>query len=376
MLAFFEPQQKDEGSDVAPECDKMDLRAEMKVGRRASRQCETEASCPPLRWEAYIARSSGTGALRLFAALTTLLILALALAPARPARAEDSSAPLPMTEVAPGVFAHVGAMALMSRENEGGIANVGFVVGRDTVAVVDTGGSVAEGRRLLAAIRRRTTKPIGYIINTHMHPDHVFGNAAFAGEGAAFVGHANLPRALASRAHYYIDAFRRILGEELMAGVEIVPPTRLVETETRLDLGGRVLLLRAWPASHTDNDLTVFDETSRVLFAGDLVVVRHIPVLDGSIRGWVAAMDGLARIPAAAVVPGHGPLVHDWPNPLADQRRYLERLMQDVRGIIARGGTIEVAAQTAAQSEKDRWKLFEDYNARNATAAFAELEWE
>ena len=163
---------------------------------------------------------------------------------------------------------------------------------------------------------------------------------------------------------------------ELMAAVKIVAPTRTVEGEAKIDLGGRVLALKAWEAAHTDNDLTVLDETSGTLFAGDLVVAQHVPVLDGSIRGWTSAMEKLAQIPARHVVPGHGPVLDDWPAALRDQRRYLEHLTRDVRSLIARGAPIATAAEHAAQDEKGRWRLFEEYNARNATAAFAELEWE
>jgi len=281
-----------------------------------------------------------------------------------------------VTEQAAGVFTHIGALALMTRENEGSIANVGFIIGNDAVAVIDTGGSAREGRKLLAAIRARTGKPIRYIISTHGHPDHIFGHAAFEDEGAVFVGHRNLPRALAMRGPFYLDAYRRSMGGELMADVKIIPPTQLVAAEVKLDLGGRRLAIRAWPAAHTDNDVTVLDEESGTLFAGDLVVTKHVPVLDGSILGWLAVMDELGQIPAKHVLPGHGPPVDDWQAALANQRRYLERLTNDVRGMISRGATLAVAARSAGLAEKDRWSLFEDYNGRNATAAFAELEWE
>ena len=113
----------------------------------------------------------------------------------------------------------------------------------------------------------------------------------------------------------------------------------------------------------------------RLLFAGDLVFLRHLPVLDGSLKGWLAAIDELAAVPARRVVPGHGP-VADWPAALEAERGYLEGLARDVRASIERGEPIAAAAQRAAQSQRARWELFDESNARNATAAYSELEWE
>ena len=299
----------------------------------------------------------------------------LTVAAALPLAAE----PLAVEEVAPGVFVHAGVHEEMSAENLGAIANAGFVVGDEAVAVIDPGGSVAAGRALRGAIRARTERPVAYVIATHMHPDHVFGAAAFRGAGPggvdpAFVGHRRLARALASRAEHYLAANRPLLGARLIDEVEIVLPDREVETQATLDLGDRPLLLRVWPTAHTDNDLTVLDEMTGTLFAGDLLFSEHLPALDGSLLGWLAVEEDLAAIPAERVVPGHGPASMPWPEALEAQRDYLTGLRDALRAEIARGADIAEAVE--AVPPPAGWRRVDAFHRRNATAGFAELEWE
>lgn len=304
-------------------------------------------------------------------------LLLAAFAALRPARA--MSAPVPvlpftMTEVAPGIHVRQGVHEEATVENQDGIANIGFIVGGAAVAVMDPGGSRADGERLRASIRSRTDLPIRYVVMTHLHPDHVFGAGAFAADKPVFVGHARMAGMLVQRGEFYRNSLADVLGIE-EAG-DYAKPNLFIEDTGTLDLGGRTLQLRAHPTAHTDNDLSILDETTGTLWMGDLLFVDRVPALDGSILGWLAQTKALRASPATHAVPGHGPAIVSWPEAAGPQERYLGGLVRDIRAIISHGGDIEQAVATVGLAERDRWVLFDDYNGRNVTSAFKELEWE
>jgi quinoprotein relay system zinc metallohydrolase 2 len=198
----------------------------------------------------------------------------------------EEAAPSAAVEIAPGDYVLPGVIALTDRQNAGQISNSGFIIGRDGVAVIDTSGSPAAGRKLRAAVRARTNKPILYVIFTHVHPDHILGAAAFVDDHPVFAGHHALPAAMAAHGEDYLNAARNLLGEPNFAGTQIVPPTLLVDGEKEIDLGDRRLKLESWPSGHTNTDITITDETSGALFLGDLLFSGHIPALDGNLNGW------------------------------------------------------------------------------------------
>jgi quinoprotein relay system zinc metallohydrolase 2 len=305
-------------------------------------------------------------------ALGCILLLVVGLAPLR----ADAVEPLPTHEIAEGIHVYQAPYELPRAVNEGAIANVGFIIGRDAVAVIDTGGSRRAGQRLLAAVRARTALPIRYVINTHMHPDHVLGNGAFVAEGATFVGHHKLARALSARADTYLEGARRELGDTVFAGTTVVLPVLPVVGVVSLDLGDRRITLEAQATAHTDNDLTVFDQRTATWFLGDLLFMGHVPALDGRLKGWLAFIVQARQRRVARVVPGHGPASAAWPDATTAQEHYLRSLEASVREALKAGRSMSDIAAGLDLGEPPGWMLFDAFHARNGVAAYQELEWE
>ena len=260
-------------------------------------------------------------------------------------------------------------------DNADAIANAGFIIGGESVLVFDPGGSLADGAQLRAAIRALTPLPIRHVVMSHAHPDHVFGAGAFLDDKPAFVGHARLAAALATRGEYYRERLEAVLGAGA-AGPPVLP-TLEVKDRLELDLGGRMVRLTAHPLAHTDNDLTLLDAASGTLFCGDLLFVGRVPALDGSVLGWLQVLDALkATQGATQAVPGHGPERVDWPAGAADLERYLRTLVLETRVAVRDNIGIEAAVARVGAGERGRWTLFEDYHGRNVTQVYKELEWE
>jgi quinoprotein relay system zinc metallohydrolase 2 len=302
-------------------------------------------------------------------------IVAAVLAFAVSVSARAAEAQFALQQLAPGVFVHLGQQLALDAPGHDDIANIGFIVGRRCVAVIDTGGSMRIGRALQAAIRQRTRVPICYVINTHVHVDHVLGNAAFLQQRPHFVGHAALPAALAHSRDFFLQHYADDLDQPPTAA-QIIEPDITVEQRLELDLGGRRLQLQAWPIAHTDCDLTVFDERSGTLWTGDLLFRDRLPAVDGSIAGWLGVIDQLAGLQVVRAIPGHGPVAADLAAALQPQRRYLRAVLDGVRDELARGESMQHAIAHVASSEMPNWLLWDDTHARNVTHVYQQLEWE
>ena len=283
--------------------------------------------------------------------------------------------PFNLKKVADGIYLHSGIHVEFTEHQHDDIANIGFIVGNNCIAVIDTGGSVAIGQQLLLSIREISKLPICYVINTHVHFDHILGNLAFSQESASFVGHQQLSDAVEQNRDFFLQQFKADLGPAPNRD-SIIGPDLTVDKTMDLDLGDRIISLTAYPAAHSHTDLTVFDQQTKTLWTGDLVFRERIPSLDGKLIGWLTVLEALQNEAIDLAIPGHGTISNDWPETFAAEASYLSMLLNDTRKAIAKGQFLEEAVDSIGKKQKREWLLHEQHHNRNVTKAFTELEWE
>lgn len=226
-----------------------------------------------------------------------------------------------------------GSTDNFAESNGGNIVNTAFIVTAEGVLVIDSGPSKRYGEAMRQAIAGVTDKPLYKVLLTHHHPDHVLGNQAFAGVPiAALAGTREL---LSRQGSAMAENMYRLVGD-WMRGTEVVLPDETVEPGVQ-DIGGHRLRLLAL-SGHTGADLAILDESTGVLFAGDLVFYQRALTTPNSpgLEIWQADLETLQKLPWRLIVPGHGPLARD-AAPFAQMHDYLGWLDSLLRGAAGRG---------------------------------------
>lgn len=210
--------------------------------------------------------------------------------------------------VAPNVYAYVGDTEGRTYENEALNANIGLVVTRQGVVLIDPGASFQGARQIADAAKQVTKQPIKWVINTGGQDHRWMGNGYFKAQGVEIIAHANAQADMLARGPEHLRTNAPVLKEK-MAGTEVVLPTRwLKDADTTLNLGGTTLQVVHRQGGHTPGDIMVWLPKSGVVFTGDVVYVDRIlgllPV--SKTKTWVASFQALEALNPTIVVPGHG----------------------------------------------------------------------
>jgi len=298
---------------------------------------------------------------------------------------ENKIKPLDVKKIADGVYVHYGKHEnIYEGSNIGDIGNLGFIIGDESIAVIDTGGSHQVGEALKLAIKKISKKPIKYVINTHVHQDHIFGNTAFLSEGVIIYGHFNLKKALKERGSQYIrqisEAGNKIKGTKIIFPHKIIAETspdqvKKLSDKITINLGNRKLLLTSYPTAHTYSDASVFDLKTKTFFVGDLVQDERLPTMDGLVKNWIKVLNEIEKVDFKIMVPGHGKIQKD-NTALKKTKTYLQVLYNDVIDALKKDIPAEKIIEIAAESEKDKWVLFDRVNPGNVVRTLIRYEWE
>jgi len=281
-----------------------------------------------------------------------------------------------INEVDKNIFLHYGVHEDSSLKNQGDIANIGFIVGKESVLIIDTGGTLKIAKNLLETVRNKTSLPISHVVITHGHPDHYLGSEIFKTLNIQFIGHENLKRSINMNFNFYKTLQASSIEDQSILDIKpVFPDLEIKKNQTiTIDLGGREVKIRAWESGHTDSDLSVYDVKSKILWTENIFVNR-IPSVRASILGWKKNLEITSKMDINKIIPGHGKITTK-DEALLPMLSYFRRMIEEIRTLHNKGKNIETAQKEVAKENKENWLLFNDYHISNVTKAYSELEWE
>lgn len=244
-------------------------------------------------------------------------------------------------------------MAAGPSAGEGLGANSGFVVGDSTVLVIDTRYTPELASELLEAIRTVTDLPVSWVVNTHYHPDHVWGNSVFREEGALILSTRSTREEIEEYTPVYLQYYKEQKPESYaqLVNVRMALPDSLIEERVEIDLGGVTVAVEKAGPAHTAGDLVVYVPSERTLFAGGIASNGyHANMGDqGADYGiWTRTLERLSSGGVKHVVPGQGKVGGG--GILSTQKRYIEEVVESGKESIRKGKTLSEAIESIAIS--------------------------
>ncbi len=231
------------------------------------------------------------------------VMMAVALVSARVSFAEKG-----LTRIADNVYSYVDVKNGSPSNSFG--ANAGIIIGKDGIVVVDTLMTAKEAKRFIGDIRAVSDKPIKYVVDTHYHLDHAWGNAEFAKLGALVVAHRNDRENLLAKGGETLKGYKGYgISKEDIEGTEISLPVLTFDSRMDIFLGDRTVILTHPGPAHTNGDTLVYLPDKKILFTGDIVFTNFHPYLaEGDLTSWAGVLDTILAMDVERIIPGHGPL--------------------------------------------------------------------
>jgi quinoprotein relay system zinc metallohydrolase 1 len=297
-----------------------------------------------------------------------LLLLFLLFIPLAAQAAEKSYKLVPQ-KVAEDTYVLLGLTEHFNFHNGGNIVNTGFIVTQSGVVVIDSGPSWLYGEQLKAVIAEVTAQPIVQLFITHMHPDHFLGNQAF--EGIPIAALKETSEGIRQLGEKFNDNLYQLVGS-WMKGTRVVIPTHQVAPGVK-EIGGHRLHLIALQG-HTGADLVILDETTGVLFAGDLVFHGRTPTTPhADLSDWQSSLRQLGKLEFKVLVPGHGTPVAN-SSAISETSDYLTWLHDYLAEKAGSGAAMAELLQPSAPERVSELAVFADEYVRSLSHLYPALE--
>ena len=264
-----------------------------------------------------------------------------------------------VVRLAEGVYGFIG---------KEGATNSGFVITDEGVVVIDTQGPKELALLLKERIREITDKPVLYVINTHFHGDHTFGNQYFK-EAKEIIGHEHTRKNLIEKDKEHREQFKKFFGEKSLEGFELTLPTKTIQDTLTLQAGGKTIELAYPGRGHTDGDIIVYLPAERIMFGGDLLYKDRLPWLgDAYILEWIETLNRLRKFDVRVYVPGHGGIGNV--DMLTQLQQYLTDLQAEVKRYIEEGKTIDEIKKEITVPKYRNWSKYNEWLPLNAEKVY------